>query len=89
MLSPEEPELGAPADYKGHHPTEHPSQWGWHADFGTPARIGGWLSVICLVLMVTATHYNGAGTVALLTFAGLIVVGLLWDIQRRRTSWRQ
>jgi hypothetical protein len=71
-----------------HHAPEDPSVWGWHADFGKPARFAGWVTVVILVLMVTATHYNGAGTVALLFFAGLLVVGLLWDINRRRTSWR-
>ena len=33
----------------------------------------------------SVTHYNDAGTVALLVTAALIVVGLGWDIHRRRT----
>jgi hypothetical protein len=70
------------------HPHEQPSDWGWHADFGRPARIAGWLTVIGLVLMTTSTHYNGAGAVWLLLTAALLVVGLAWDIRRRRTAWR-
>jgi hypothetical protein len=71
-------------------PPETPSVWGWNDDFGKVARIGGWVTVIVLVLMATksVTHYNGAGTVALLTTAGLLVVGLGWDIHRRRSAWR-
>jgi hypothetical protein len=38
--------------------------------------------------MITATHYNGTGTVALSITAGLLVIALVWDIHRRRTSWR-
>jgi Protein of unknown function (DUF2631) len=71
-------------------PAEKPSDWGWNRDFGKLARIGGWLSVIILVLMATrsVTHYNNAGTVALLATAALLVLGLGWDIHRRRTAWR-
>jgi hypothetical protein len=71
-------------------PPEQPSDWGWSHDFGKLARIGGWISVILLVLMATksVTHYNDAGTLALLISAGLVVVGLAWDIYRRRTAWR-
>jgi hypothetical protein len=69
---------------------EQPSDWGWHQDFGKAARVAGWITVIGLILMATksVTHYNGAGTVALLVTAGLLVVGLGWDIHRRRNAWR-
>jgi hypothetical protein len=82
----------------GHHeldafgnPPETPSTWGWNADLGKLARIGGWISVVALVLMATksVTHYNGAGTVSLLVSAALIVVGLGWDIHVRRSAWRK
>ena len=71
-------------------PPETPSTWGWNQDLGKLGRIGGWLTVVFLVLMGTksVTHYNGAGTLALLSTAGLIVLGLAWDIHRRRTAWR-
>jgi hypothetical protein len=70
-------------------PPEQPSEWGWHHDFGKAARVGGWVSVILLLLMITSTHYNGAGTMALTISAGLLVLGLAWDIHRRRTSWKK
>ena len=44
--------------------------------------------MVLLILMTTSTHYNGAGAFALIGTAALLVVGLLWDFNRRRTSWR-
>jgi Protein of unknown function (DUF2631) len=85
----EPPNTGAPEDYAHDHPQEHPSDWGWHGEFGRAGRAAGWAVVIGLLLMLTTTHYNGAGAVALiLTTAGL-VIALVWDINRRRTSWRR
>jgi hypothetical protein len=91
LIKPEHaaPNEGAPEDYSADHPREHPSDWGWHADFGGPARIAGWITVIILLVMLTATHYNDAGSVALIATAALLVVGLLWDRQHRKTSWRK
>jgi hypothetical protein len=71
------------------HPHERPEDWGWHADLGKPARLAGWLSVFALLVMITATQYNLAGTAALLMTAAALVVGLLFDARRRRTSWRR
>jgi len=85
----EPPDTGAPEDYAHDHPREHPSDWGWHGEWGRWARVAGWVCVIILLLMITATHYNGAGAVALTATAALIVIALVWDIQRRRTAWRK
>ncbi|MEP6599590.1 MAG: DUF2631 domain-containing protein [Actinomycetota bacterium] len=85
----EQPDVGAPDDYAAHHPTEHPSDWGWHGEWGRWARIGGWVSAIILILMITTTQYNGQGTLWLILSAAGIVAALVWDINRRRTSWRQ
>jgi hypothetical protein len=85
----EHPDVGAPDDYTHEHPGEHPSDWGWHGEWGRATRIGGWVTAAILLLMITTTHYNGSGVVALVLFAAGIVGALLWDIQRRRTSWRK
>ena len=85
----EEPNTGAPEDYAEHHPTEHPSQWGWHGEWGRAARIAGWVVVLILLVMISSTHYNGTGTLSLIVIAALLVIALLWDINRRRTSWRK
>ncbi len=82
-------DTGEPDDYAADHSDEHPSMWGWHGEWGRWARIAGWLMVVILLVMITATHYNGTGTLSLILAAAGIVIILLWDIQRRRTSWRQ
>jgi hypothetical protein len=85
----DEPTTAPLAGHEEHPTVEGPEVWGWHADFGKPARIAGWISVLILVVMTTATHYNKAGMAALLFFAALIVVGLLWDINARKNAWRK
>lgn len=30
----EQPDIGAPEDYVHDHPSEHPSDWGWHGEWG-------------------------------------------------------
>jgi Protein of unknown function (DUF2631) len=82
-------DLGAPEDYTHEHPGEHPSDWGWHGEWGKSARVAGWVVVVILLLMMTTTHYNGSGLFWLGLFAAGIVLALLWDMQRRRTSWRK
>ena len=84
----EQPDLSLPADYKAHHPDEHPTDWGWHGEWGRAARVGGWIVTVILLLMITATHYNHQGTLFLGLFAGGLIVALIWDRQRRKNAWR-
>jgi hypothetical protein len=84
----EQPDLSLPDDYKHHHPEEHPTDWGWHGEWGRAARIAGWVVAAVLLVMITATHYNEQGTLFLGISAGVIVLILLWDRQRRKNSWR-
>jgi hypothetical protein len=85
----EQPELGSPDDYSAHHPQEHPSEWGWHGEWGRASRIAGWVVAIILLLLITATHYNDAGALALTLGALFLIVALVWDIQRRKNAWRK
>jgi uncharacterized protein DUF2631 len=85
----EKPNIGAPDDYVADHPTEHPSDWGWHGEWGRWARVAGWFVVLILIVMISATHYNGTGTLSLIAVAAALVITLLWDINRRRTAWRK
>jgi hypothetical protein len=85
----EQPDLSLPDDYKQHHPDEHPTDWGWHGEWGRAARVAGWIVAIILLVMITTTHYNGMGTLSLCAFAGAVIVGLVWDRQRRKNAWRQ
>ena len=85
----EEPDVSVPDDYHHDHPEEHPTEWGWHGEWGRAARIAGWVVVIILLLMITATHYNFSGAAWLIGIAAAIVVALAWDARRRKNSWRR
>ncbi len=84
----EQPDLSLPDDYHADHPDEHPTDWGWHGEWGRAARIAGWVVFAILLVMITATHYNFSGAAWLIAFAALILVTLLWDRQRRKNAWR-
>jgi hypothetical protein len=85
----EKPDTGATEDYSAHHPEDHPSDWGWHGEWGPGARRTGWLVFVVLLIMLTATHYNHSGSFWLIFFAAGILVIQLWDIQRRKNAWRK
>jgi Protein of unknown function (DUF2631) len=82
-------DLSLPEDYKHDHPDEHPTDWGWHGEWGRASRVGGWVVAIILLVMITTTHYNGQGTFYLCAFAAAIIAALIWDRQRRKNAWRQ
>ena len=85
----EKPDLNVPEDYQTDHPDEHPTDWGWHGEWGKAARRAGWTVLVILVLMITATHYNDSGAFWLITFAATLFIILLWDIQRRKHQYRK
>lgn len=70
-------------------PREQPSDWGWNAEFGPWASRAGWIVVFLIgTLFIGITHYNRAGFLAqALVILGLVTI-LLWDRNRKRTSWR-
>lgn len=85
----EEQDLGSPDDYRDHHPHEHPSDWGWHGEWGRVSRIAGYVVAAILLLLITSTSYNFSGAAWLIGFAAAIVVALIWDAYRRKNSWRR
>ena len=74
--------------HEEHEEHERPEDWGWHHEFRTGRQIAGWLTVVALGLMLTATHYNEAGQLAIALTMLALIGGLIWDRQRRRTQWR-
>ena len=68
---------------------EQPEDWGWHAAWGRWARIGGWVSVISLLVLNTSWHYNQSADPWILGFVLLLVGMLLRDRYRRKNAWRQ
>ncbi len=85
----EQSDLALPDDYKHDHPNEHPEDWGWHGEFGKWAIIAGWIVVVILLLMMTATHYNLMGALFLGLSALGLAVGLIYARQVRKNAWRK
>jgi hypothetical protein len=82
-------DLSVPEDYKQHHPDEHPTDWGWHGEWGRSGRVAGYVVAAILLLMCTSTSYNFAGETWLIGIAIVLVLMLIWDANRRRNSWRK
>jgi hypothetical protein len=85
----EQPDLSLPEDYKQHHPDEHPTDWGWHGEWGRASRVAGVVVAIILLLMTTATHYNDSGSIWLVALAIAMLAGVAWDTRRRKNAWRK
>jgi hypothetical protein len=67
---------------------ERPEDWGWHHEFRSGRQIGGWVSFLILAVLLTTTHYNQAGSFAIILVMVILAGGLLWDRKRRKTQWR-
>jgi uncharacterized membrane protein len=78
----------APEGSDAHAAHERPEDWGWHHEFTAGRQIAGWITFIVLGLLLTSTHYNGAGVLATILVMIGLAGGLIWDRQRRRTQWR-
>jgi Protein of unknown function (DUF2631) len=71
-----------------HDDSGRPELWGWHHEFKAGRQIGGWLSFLILGALLTTTHYNRTGDVALVLSMLVLAGGLIWDRQRRKNQWR-
>jgi len=67
---------------------ERPEDWGWHHQFTTGRQLAGWSTFMVLGLLLTTTHYNRTGDLALVLMMLALASGLLWDRKQRRTQWR-
>ena len=85
----EAPGAGEPEDYARDHRADSPELWGWHAEWGRGARIAGCFVIAILLLLTTATNYQFEYRITLWVLAALLVLALLVDRHRRRTSWRK
>ena len=75
-----------------HHrdPYAEPSaDWGWHGTFPKTARIGGWVIAVILLLMLIGNHTGRVEDLWLIGTALFVIIVLLWDQAKRRTSWRR
>jgi hypothetical protein len=67
---------------------ERPEDWGWHGEAGKAGRITGWVMVVFILVMTIGNHEGRIEDIYLVLAAGIIVVTLLWDVRRRKNSWR-
>ncbi|SFE52249.1 Protein of unknown function [Actinopolyspora alba] len=79
-------------------PAEEPSvEWGWHGSFPKGIQIAGWFSTFAMVMMLIGNHQgllSGGGhpisaDIWLIVIALGMAVALIYDLRRRRTSWRR
>ena len=90
MATESNPIAGTDVEHARHPHADHerPEDWGWHHEFVTGRQVGGWLTFLILGAMLTTTHYNGTGAVALIAMMVVLAIGLVFDVRRRRTQWR-
>ena len=72
-------------------PYDEPSvAWGWHGRFPRGRAIGGWVTAIALFAMAfVGNHIAATERLWLLGIGALLVIVLIWDRVRQRTSWRR
>ncbi|KAA2258523.1 DUF2631 domain-containing protein [Solihabitans fulvus] len=71
-------------------PHEEPSvDWGWHGSFPRGTRIAGWLSAAICFVMLIGNHHGHVEDIWLIFIGSVIVLALLRDQVKRRTSWRR
>lgn len=79
-------------------PADEPSvEWGWHGGFPKGTQIAGWFSAFATAMMLVGNHQgilSGGDTfkdedIWLIAVTIILVIGLLIDLRKKRTSWRR
>lgn len=71
-------------------PRDEPSaEWGWHGGFPRGYRIAGWFFAAVMFLMLIGNHTGRTEDVWLIGIGTGMVIVLVWDRIRARTSWRK
>lgn len=68
---------------------EPSAEWGWHGSFPKASRVGGWFTAFVLFMMLIGNHEGQTENIWLIGLGSAIVLGLLYDMARRRTAWRR
>lgn len=70
-------------------PEDEPSaEWGWHGRFPKITRGGALFAAFAMFIMLIGNHQNRTEDIWLIIIGSVLVVGVLYDIGRRRTHWR-
>jgi Protein of unknown function (DUF2631) len=68
---------------------EPSAEWGWHGEAPRLVRGAGWVSVAILLVFLIGNHRGHVEDLWLIGMTVILVVILLRDAVRRRTSWRK
>lgn len=68
---------------------EPSAEWGWHGESPKFIHITGWLIAITLLAMIIGNHHGQVENIYLVLTAASIIGFLVWDVRRRKTSWRR
>jgi hypothetical protein len=71
-------------------PHDEPSaEWGWHGSFPKGTRIAGWFTAFAMFIMLVGNHHGRTEDIWLIGVGAGLIVLLVIDQIRRRTSWRR
>lgn len=71
-------------------PRDEPSaEWGWHGSFPKGTRIAGWFTAFAMFVMLIGNHRGRTEDLWLIGVGAGIIILLVIDQVRRRTSWRR
>ena len=68
---------------------EPSAEWGWHGEAPRLTRAAGWVSAAILLVFLIGNHRGHVEDLWLTGMALVLVVILLRDAAKRRTSWRK
>ena len=71
-------------------PADEPSvEWGWHGSFPRATRVAGWVVAAVMFLMLIGNHRGYVENLWLIGIGTGLIILLIIDQVRRRTSWRR
>ncbi|WP_424188543.1 DUF2631 domain-containing protein [Actinokineospora sp. G85] len=71
-------------------PADEPSaEWGWHGTFPKGTAIAAVFTALSMFFMLTSNTVSGTEHWWLAGTGAVILVGLLWKMNKDRTSWRR
>lgn len=68
---------------------EPSAEWGWHGTFPKAVRIAGVISALFCFAMLIGNHHGFTEDLWLIATGTSIILFLVWDGVRGRTSWRR
>lgn len=67
---------------------DDPNIWGWHHTFGKGGRAAGWITALIILSMIIGNHTGHVEDLWLAVIGFGMIAVLIYDIGKRRKSWR-